>query len=339
MADYIRVLSLENRDLWEKEHQDGGLPSQSWDYAWANAASGTDPRLAVVQAGGARMLLPFFERQWMETTDIATVLGLSGASISSNSTAPLLHWRHFATKKGWVAGYIQLSAGTTLSESPSPGELVKGNAVFVFDLRTWSLKQSSTTIRRKVKYATKSGVALVDDRAVLADSLKELYPIAMQRVGARPQYNLSSATLDRLTYTPSSLALGVDVGGAVEMVALFLIAGDRADGQFVGTSERGREYAAWLYAKGIELLRDQGVRLVNLGGGVIPGDGIYQFKEKFGARPTRLYAVRQIYDRVKYEELCKRAGAPANERWFPAYRAPHFSASQDNAHDRLENAR
>jgi hypothetical protein len=285
------------------------------------------------------MLLPFFQREWLGTIDVATILGLSGASITPSTAEPLHHWRQFAAQKGWVAGYIQLAPDTVPQESLAPDDLVKGNVVFLVDTEAWSPRSASRTVRRKIRDAEASGVALVDDRAVLADSLKELYPIAMQRVGARPQYNLSSATLDRLTYTPSSLALGVDVGGAVEMVALFLIAGDRADGQFVGTSERGREYAAWLYAKGIELLRAQGVRLVNLGGGVIPGDGIYQFKEKFGARPTRLYAVRQIYDRVKYEELCKRAGAPANERWFPAYRAPHFSASQDNAHDRLENAR
>jgi hypothetical protein len=62
MTDEVTVLSLKDRDRWIAEHKQGGFPSQSWSYAWAVSASGVDPKLAIVHSGGARMLLPFYER-------------------------------------------------------------------------------------------------------------------------------------------------------------------------------------------------------------------------------------------------------------------------------------
>lgn len=106
MRNEVRILSVEDRDGWEAEHEDGGLPSQSWHYAHALNASRIEPRLAVVCAKGARMLILFFEREWRGRTDIATVPGLSGTSISPISSAPLSLWREYAAAQGWVAGYI-----------------------------------------------------------------------------------------------------------------------------------------------------------------------------------------------------------------------------------------
>src|SRR5689334_20721814 len=112
MTDTVTILSLADRDLWEAEHLVDGLPSQSWDYAWGLGASGIDPKLAIVRSKGARMLLPFFERSWQGTTDIATVPGLSGASISPSSIAPLSLWNEYAMSRKWVAGYLQIACTT-----------------------------------------------------------------------------------------------------------------------------------------------------------------------------------------------------------------------------------
>src|SRR5207247_966950 len=112
MQDDICIVSLEDRDRWIAEHRDGGLPSQSWSYARALAASQITPELAIVRSGGARMLLPFFRRDWQGTTDIATIPGASGASISRQYAAPLALWREFAVARGWVAGYIRLASGS-----------------------------------------------------------------------------------------------------------------------------------------------------------------------------------------------------------------------------------
>src|SRR5438105_3396834 len=167
MTGDITVLSLSDRDRWIAEHQEGGLPSQSWHYAWGLSAAGVEPKLAVVRAGPSRMLLPFEERRWMETTDIATVLGLSGASITPASGGPLALWQEYAAAQGWIAGYIQLAVCGDLDveQSPVTGRAVANNAVFLLDLRKEIARASlSDNIRHKIGRAEKSGVRLMDDR-------------------------------------------------------------------------------------------------------------------------------------------------------------------------------
>jgi hypothetical protein len=58
MTDKLQVISIDDEEQWNAEHEAGGLPSRTWRYAWALSASGIDPQLAVVRSGGARMLLP-----------------------------------------------------------------------------------------------------------------------------------------------------------------------------------------------------------------------------------------------------------------------------------------
>jgi Acetyltransferase (GNAT) domain len=323
MADEICIVSIEDRDRWDAEHREGGLPSQSWRYAWALSASGIEPKLAVVRSRGSRMVMPFFERDWRGSTDIATTQGLSGASISPSSTAPLSLWHEYATQQGWVAGYVQLATSVELGRSPSEDELVTSNAVFLLDLRAGALLEAASRIvRRKVRRASESGVALVDDASILAEDLKRLYPAAMRRLGAQPHYAFSAETLERWALDPSSIVLGARVGGSVEAVSVACVSGRQAEYHISGSTEQGRQLDAWLIWKAVTRLRERGVDVLNLGGGVRPGDGVYRFKERFNGMPKALQAVRQIYDHEKYDELCRIAGVAGAGRWFPAYRAP-----------------
>lgn len=323
MRDVVTIVSLTERDRWVAEHREGGLPSQSWSYAWGLSASGVNPKLAIVRSGGARMLMPFFERQWMGSTDIATILGASGASIVPNSTAPLALWRKFAAAQGWVAGYIQLSPFVDLEEPDPDGEIVANSTMFLLDLRTENIPNTvSRTIRRKLQYARNSGADLVDDRSVLAKSLKRLYPSTMQRLGAPPHFNFLPATLDRWAADPESVVLGASLEGNVEAVYLFRVTGRLAEAHITGTTAHGRQLAAWLICEGIHRLREIGVTMLNLGGGVRQGDGISRFKERFNGMARARRAVRQIYDQRRYDALCSNAGISSRDRWFPAYRTP-----------------
>jgi hypothetical protein len=175
MAGEVSIVSIDERDRWEAEHAEDGLPTQSWRYAWALSASGLEPKLAVVRAGGSRMLMPFFEREWMGSTDIATLLGLSGASIAPSSMAPLAQWREYAIAQGWVAGYIQLAASVALPAVTEGDELVTSNEVFFIDLRVADLlRRMSNIVRRKIRRAERSGVSLVVDRSLLSAALQRL---------------------------------------------------------------------------------------------------------------------------------------------------------------------
>jgi hypothetical protein len=320
MAERITILTLEDRERWEAEHRLGGLPSQSWLYAWGLSASGFSPKLAVVESGGARMLLPFFERFWREATDVATIPGLSGASVSPVSAAPLWLWRDYAISQSWVAGYIQLAAPIDLSGIPPDSRLVAHNAVFIFDLRDWKPNETaSQTIRRKVAAALSRGATVVDDIELLIESLNQLYPATMRRLGSAEKF--SAATLRRWAAAPTSLILGVRLGDSIEAVHLAHLSGEHAEWHIAATTEGGRALAALIFWNAPEFLRERNVRFSNIGGGTRIGDGVFQFKLRLGGVPTPLQSLRQVYDRDKYDEFCVLAGVSSESKWFPAFRA------------------
>lgn len=322
LTDEVTIISLDERERWDAAHASGGLPGQSWSYADAYRATGIAPRLAVVEAGGSRMLLPHFERDWRGATDVATLIGLSGATISPASPAPLSAWRDYATARGWVAGYLQLAPETPDLCSAPEDDLVASNEVFLLDVGEGDpLAAASEIVRRKVRRADREGTQCVEDRGRLADAMVRLYPQAMQRLRMPPRYHFPEAALRAWTMDPASVALGAEVAGRIEAVSLFPFAGAQAEYHLNACSDDGRHLSAWLIARALERLSRRGVRCLNLGGGIRPGDGLHDFKARFHGRAVGLRALRQVYDRPRYDALCREAGVDPGERWFPAYRA------------------
>ncbi len=319
MPEDVTILHLEDRERWEAEHRGTGLPSQSWSYAFALRASGIDARLAIVRSKGARMLLPFFERSFLGTTDIATIPGLSGTSIEPISRAPFSLWREYAVAQGWICGYIQLALSAEFEDQVPHSNVVAHNEVFVLDLRSPDILDTfSPNIRRKIRDGGRSGACLVEEPAVLAESLKRLHPAAMTRL-AGDQF--SPETLDRWVHDPNCVGIGARIGHQIEAVHLYGVAGEYAEGHLAATSERGRGLGTWVIWNAIERLQQMGVQYLNIGGGGRVGDGIYRYKQGFNVAPTPLRSLRQVYDDERFNALCDRAGNLARDTWFPPYRA------------------
>jgi hypothetical protein len=270
------------------------------------------------------MLLPFYERSWMDNVDITTIVGASGASILPASTAPLSLWREFAAERGWVAGYIQLSPFTVLDELRHESGLVINNANFLLELPIWEIFSSaSRTIQEKIRSGEKAKAILVDNPEALAEDLIGLYSETMARINARSHFHFSSETIVRWAVDPESMVLGAAIENVIQAVCMFRIVGHHAEAHIVGTSEHGRALTAWLIWKGTQRLIGYRVRLLNLGGGVRAGDGVYRFKERFNGLSRPRGALWQIYDRPKYHQLSARSGTPVPHDWFPAYRSSH----------------
>jgi len=319
----VQIISLSDPDRWRAELAIDGRPSQAWDYLSAISRPGAEPRLAIVQAEGARMVLPFIERDWQGSVDIATPLGLSGASMQPASTAPVALWREYAISRGWVAGYIQLADDLDIGALGDLDQVVAGNEIFLLDLRgADAMAPASEIVRRKLRRAVKHGVALARDPVMLADALVRLYPDTMARLGASSVYRHDEAGLRQLANLEGAVVVGAIVDGAVESVSVFLRAGRRAEYLCNACSPQGRDLAAWLISEAAKILQADGAIELNLGGGVATGDGLHQFKARFNARPRRLRSLRQVYDKARYLELCAARGTGSDGGWFPAYRAP-----------------
>jgi hypothetical protein len=313
----IRIATLADRPAWDAIHAASGIPSHGWPYAEALSHSGIDPRLAIVSGAGGRLVIPFFERTWQGTTDVCTWLSVSGARLEPPFRPLLDAWCAYGRSRSWVAGYLQVEPESEVADIE---EARAGNEVFLVDLST-SGPLPSARLRRKIRRASRSGTELVEDRALLAEALVRLYPATMARLGASAAYQLSDRSLRHMAGAPSNLVLGAAGDGELQAVIVVPIEGGRAEFFLNASTVPGRDLSGWLLWQAMEHLRDAGVRSLNLGGGVRPGDGLYEFKSWFGGRVRALHSLSQIYDPDTYAALCRRAGASAGEAWFPAYRA------------------
>ena len=321
MSGSVEIIALGDRERWLAEDARDGRPAQAWHYASAIARSGLEPRLALVSAGGARLRVPYYEREWRGERDIATWLGLSGASIAGEGSAPWALWREYAVAQGWVAGYVQLAHDAVPALHPDD-RIASSNEVFVLDLDAGDpLALAAEIVRRKVRRAERAGVEAVDDPRRLADAFVRLYPQALERRQANATYQLDEPGMRALVAQPGAVVVGAALAGEVEAVAVFPRAGERAEYLCNACSEAGRELAAWQIARAMALLRAEGVRELNLGGGVAAGDGLHQFKARFHGRRHPLRSLQQVFAPARYAQLCADA-APVDGGWFPAYRRP-----------------
>lgn len=314
----LRIAALSDRAAWDAIAATTGVPSHQWSYAAALAQGGLAPCIAEARAEGGRVVIPFFERGWHGSTDVCTLLSVSGATAEGLAGPALALWQAQARARGWVAGYLQFAPGSGLAGVEG---LRDGNEVLRLDpVVQGRAHEASGNIRAKLHEAQRMGAELVTDPPRLAEALVTLYPAAMARLGAAATHALGDATLRALAAAPGTLLLGAAVQGRIEAVALFPATATQAEYFLSAATEAGRVLSALLIREAIARLADRGVRMLNLGGGVRPGDGIHSFKRRFGGEPARLQALCQVYDPAAFAALCARFPAPAGSRWFPPYR-------------------
>ncbi len=320
MTADIRIASLDDREAWHDVQARSGVPSHSWAFSNALSFSEIRPRLASVQLGDSILTIPFYERRFQGEVDICTILSVSGAAMRPASPELLSAWAGFGVAQGWVAGYLQFEPGTDLLGVEDSS---RGNSIFMVDLSEADLlADASPIIRRKIRRGASQGAVLVQDRQALAKAVQNLYPKTMARSEASHAYDFSSRTLESWVLDPGSMVVGAARGSSIEAVAVFPVMGDRAEYHLGASSIPGRELSAWLIWQASTRLREAGVKMLNLGGGVRPHDGLYEFKRRFGGCPMPLHAVRQIYRPDVYQRLCTETGVDPDPRtgYFPPYR-------------------
>jgi hypothetical protein len=321
MSAEIHIATLADRSAWDQIQAISSVPSHGWSFASALVPTGIEPRLALLRDGQSTLVMPFFERQWKGTIDICTLQSVSGACVTGAAPRLLSAWREHARCCGWIAGFIQVRPGDDLA---GVAEASDGNAVFMLDLGGADLLAgASTIIRRKVRRNDVQGLTVTFDRVSLARDLCEIYPDAMRRTGATAAYRLPPESLRRIAQSPDHLVLGAVRDGTLLGVMVFLVCGERAEYHINASIAKGRDASAWLIWQALRALKERGVRQLNLGGGAKPGDGLYDFKAKFGGTAMSLRYVKQIYDAEAYDRLCREEETSSEESWFPAYRARH----------------
>ena len=318
----ITLFGLDDRSEWEAATAGpDNMPSHSWAYAKGLVAAGFNPQLAVIEASGARMVIPFYERTWQGMTDIATLPGLSGATIHPTSAAPAMLWRDYAAERGWVCGYLQLSVTTGALSVSSPDWTQSHNGLFVFDLATWHIDRSiGHNMRKTLRRADRDGAVLVTDRDRLAAVFPALHAEALARAGAPPVF--PPEVLALWAEDPEVCYIGGEIDGEIVVAGLCRMRGGQAEGHLAGSTEAGRGLHAWMFLKSAVWFAQQGVRQYNIGGYGRPGDGLHAMKARLGTTEHPLRSLCQIYRPEAFAALCSDAKADPEALYFPPYRAP-----------------
>jgi len=135
-------------------------------------------------------------------------------------------------------------------------------------------------------------------------------------------YQYDGPVLAELAEAPGVLYVGArGSDGEIEAITIFLHAGAQGEGFLNAATLPGRRHSRGLYWQAMQELRAAGVREVNLGGGIQPGDGLSEFKQRLGARRSPTLALKQVFDQARYDAACIASGVePTLDGYFPAWR-------------------
>jgi hypothetical protein len=290
------------------------------------AATGRAVELIAIDAPGGRALCPIAERRFAGEPDAVTPYGMSGFATAGGVPDLAARWRGLAEERGWVCAYVAQNPLLGDLTSFPASERHRRNSVFALDLtvgeeRLWA--GLSTNRRRQLRGWPALRERLVTDRAPLTDFLVREYPGFMARREAGPAYRMDAAGLERLCAMPGAFLVGAGDGDRLEAASLFAATPHAGDFVFNVSVPGGEHHSVALIWYAVERMREAGVPVINLGGGVREGDALAEFKRRFGARRLPLESLRQVFRVEEHRRLCALAGADPGGRggFFPPYHA------------------
>jgi hypothetical protein len=323
------AIQLDDRTAWDAALE--GIP-HCYAHTWEGCAalSGeaqAETYLWSAAHAGERFACVVRERSFGGRIDAVTPYGFPGFVGSAPGEGLAQLWRRFAVNRGYVCAYLVLNP--VLSDADTCAGLAQRHrTVYVVDLRRGEGELYARLSQNRKREVRTQATTVVDDEG-LAAFFVATYPDFVARRDAAAAYDLSPESLWGLCESGSTFLVGTRQGGEIVAAALFAATPYLGDYVF-GISAAGQSgHSGALVWAGVLELRRRGVPFLNLGGGVVEGDGVEGFKRRFGADELPLLIVKEVYDSAAYGELCETVGVdPSREAaYFPAYRSPGHVAS------------
>ena len=180
----------------------------------------------------------------------------------------------------------------------------------------------STNRKRQLRSTDQSISIIFDDKRLRSFILRH-YSNFYRSKGASTVYQFLPETIEELATRDNVILFGAEGENGIEEV--MMLAFTPFEGQYlmsISNNDACRHTVNLLW-KAIHLLKDRGVKWFNLGGGIRPGDGVAQFKERFGGQVFPLQSLKQIYNNELYADLCKQTHKDPEDLkgYFPPYHA------------------
>ena len=321
------MIGLDERDRWRSAL--AGIThgfGHTWDSCHAFSLTTRLPTyLYLAECPEGRVVCPLIERRFLGEADVATPFGFSGFAGRGRCAGFDEQWRAFASRQGWVCAYV--GQNPILRPDGFWAESAFEPAQNLYWLRIDDpdgLHRRLSRLRKRQLRRWRVPGWLCTDRDVLLRFVLESADGFFERVGAAPNYFLSEATWQALAASDRVELFGAVREDRLVAVTFFGWADGIADALFNMSLPEGRDAATALLIEGAERLRTRGISLLNIGGGVRPGDDVERAKQLFGASARPLLHLKQVFAPGRFRRLCTAAGAEASgpTAFFPPYHSP-----------------
>ncbi|MEV4813667.1 lipid II:glycine glycyltransferase FemX [Micromonospora avicenniae] len=331
---------------------DADCPDVYFTSAYGTATASLDSGAWQVAHESDRLMVPYVLRHVNGTElDAFTPYGYAGIHVDPGcSEADLAgfwrrtidHWRQTRT----VAVFLRFSPLDTTSVQAVRAldqlELTQRQDTITVTVSqgpegVWDAMEgrSRTAIRKASGAGLSAGVRSTEPSDLMAGSpFRRLYESTMVRLGSQPWYLFPDHYYEQLASgldKALSIAEVRDADGVVVASALVLRHRDRAHYHLAGSDPAAGRLGAnnllvWTI---LSWAAEHGCRLVHLGGGVRPDDGLFRFKRSFGGSRTPFWTGAVVADPDRYAALvtarARQLGRSVDELvstgFFPAYRA------------------
>ena len=320
-------IPLNEQSAWKEALE--GIPhafGHTWESCHAMSLStGHNTYLYTFEADGVRIVCPIAERSFNGHIDILTPYGFSGFTGNGSCLDLLKQWKQEVARRNYVCGYIGLNPILNKPDYLAPEDVYTYNCLYAIDLRLEldELFTRLSTNRKRQLRAGENNCKIIFERTRLLDFLLEHYSDFFKRKGASTVYQFAPETIIELANMNNVILFGAE--GKTGLEEVIMLAYTPYIGEYLlGISSSDvRRHSVTLLWNAIELLKAKGVEWFNLGGGIRPGDGVAQFKERFGGQVFPMQSLKQIYNTELYTNLCKQMHKDPEDLkgYFPPYHA------------------
>ncbi|MBC8166286.1 MAG: hypothetical protein H7Y20_10480 [Bryobacteraceae bacterium] len=274
--------------------------------------------------GKRRMVCPFVERKVGEALDIASPYGFGGFVGAGGSELVSTSWYRFAGERGVVCGYIGLHPTLSDPSWHTPSDVHRQTTLYLLDL-TLSVEELfenlSTNRKRQLKHPS-CAIELSDYEAT--EFLKEHGAKFFLRKQAALVSHFTTSTFAALAHSSKTFTFGCKAGPMLCALSMFAYTPYGAEYLFNISLPEAEDYAATLLWSGVQRLRCLRIPTLNLGGGIRSGDGVAEFKRRFGGKAVPYFCLKQVYNEAAFTQLCREYGVDPGDKsgYFPPYRLP-----------------
>ena len=269
-----------------------------------------------IESEAADLLAPLIVREidGTEERDAISPYGYPGFNSNGNLDPTTIDWS--------ATGLVSIFIRHTLGPSPLAGATER-NVVQIADPAL--PPKSRPSDRRQVRRNLEAGYVLEvvpggETTAEQRAGFLAAYEQTMRRTDAAPHYFFDADYFDRILAAERTwLALAIAPDGAIAATSIAAVSDGYLHYYLSGSTDAHLRDSPMknVVARLVEHSAELGLPL-NLGGGIVPGDALEEFKRGFANRQQAWLTSELVCDRRRYEELSRAHEATG---YFPAYRA------------------